>query len=62
MIFILKKYVFIVSGTNNKSVELFDIEKNEIKIDSYLNEALREYSLTLVNNLYLYAFCGFLLY
>ena len=35
---------------NNKSVELFDIEKNEIKIDSYLNEALREYSLTLVNN------------
>ena len=62
MILIPKKYVFIVSGTNNKSVELFDIEKNEIKIDSYLNEALREYSLTLVNNLYLYAFCGFLLY
>ena len=62
MIFIPKKYVFIVSGTNNKSVELFDIEKNEIKIDSYLNEALREYSLSLVNNLYLYAFCRFLLH
>ena len=45
MIFIVKKYVFIVSGTNNKSVELFDIEKNEIKIDSYLNEALNECSL-----------------
>ena len=62
MIFIPKKYVFIVSGMNNKSVELFDIEKSEIKIDSYLNEALREYSLTLVNNLYLYVFCGFLLH
>ena len=62
MIFIPKKYVFIVSGINNKSVELFDIEKNEIKIDSYLKEALRECSLTLVNNLYLYAFCGFLLH
>ena len=42
MIFIPKKYVFIVSGINNKSVELFDIEKNEIKIDSYLKEAFRE--------------------
>ena len=45
MIFILKKYVFIVSGTNNKRVELFDLEKNEIKIDSYLNEARCECSL-----------------
>ena len=45
MIFIPKKYVFIVSGINNKSVELFDLEKNEIKIDSYLNEAHCEYSL-----------------
>ena len=42
MILIPKKYVFIVSGTNNKNVELFDIEKNEIKIDSYLKEAFRE--------------------
>ena len=40
MIFIPKKYVFIVSGMNNKREELFDIEKNEIKIDSYLKEAL----------------------
>ena len=62
MIFISKKYLFIVSGINNKSVELFDIEKNEIKIDSYLKEALREFSLSLVNNLYLSAFCGFLLH
>ena len=62
MIFISKKYLFIVSGTNNKSVELFVIEKNEIKIDSYLKEALREFSLALVNNLYLYAFCWFLLH
>ncbi len=45
MILIPKKYVFIVSGTNNKSVELFVIEKNEIKIDSYLNEAHCECSL-----------------
>ena len=62
MIFISKKYVFIVSGTNNKSVELFDIEKNEIKIDSYLNEVHSKFSLSLINNLYLYVFCGFLLH
>ena len=62
MIFIPKKYVFIVSGTNIKSVELFDTEKNEIKIDSYLNEARSECTLALVNDLYLYAFCGFLLH
>ena len=62
MIFIPKKYVFIVSGTNIKSVELFDTETNEIKIDSYLNEARSECTLALVNDLYLYAFCGFLLH
>ena len=62
MIFIPKKYVFIVSRINNKCVELFDLEKNEIKIDSYLNEARSECSLALVNNLYLYDFCGFLLH
>ena len=62
MIFIPKKYVFIVSGTNTKSVELFNTETNEIKIDSYLNEARSECTLALVNDLYLYAFCGFLLH
>jgi len=62
MIFIPKKYVFIVSGTNIKSVELFDTETNEIKIDSYLNEARSECTLCLVNDLYLYAFCGFVLH
>jgi hypothetical protein len=62
MIFIPKKYVFIVSGTNTKSVELFNTETNEIKIDSYLNEARSECTLALVNYLYLYAFCGFLLH
>ena len=62
MIFISKKYLFIVSGINNKSVESFDIEKNKIKIDSYLNEAHCECSLALNNNLYLYVFCGFLLH
>ena len=54
--------VFIVSGTNTKSVELFNTETNEIKIDSYLNEARSECTLALVNDLYLYAFCGFLLH
>ena len=62
MIFIPKKYLFKVFGTNNKSLELFDKEKSEIKIDSYLNEARSECSLALVNNLYLYVFCGFLLH
>ena len=38
MIFIPNKYIFIVGGTNTKSVERYDIEKNEIKLDSELKE------------------------
>ena len=59
MIFIPNKYIFIVGGTNTKSVERYDIEKNEIKLDSELKEIRCEPTLCLINNNYLYAFCGF---
>ena len=60
MIYIPNKYIFIVGGIKNKSVELYDIDNKIIKKDSELNEARSECSLCLVNNYYLYAFCGFL--
>ena len=59
MIFIPNKYIFIVGGVYTKQVEKYDIDKNEIKIDSELKEKRCEPSLCLVNNYYLYAFCGF---
>ena len=59
MIFIPNKYIFIVGGIYTKIVEKYDIEKNEIKIDSELKEKRCEPTLCLANNNYLYAFCGF---
>ena len=59
MIFVPNKYIFIVGGIYTKSVERYDIEKNEIKIDSELKEKRCEPALCLVNNNYLYAFYGF---
>ena len=59
MIFIPNKYIFIVGGTNTKIVERYDIEKNELKYDSELKEKRCEPALCLVNNNYLYSFCGF---
>ena len=59
MIFIPNKYIFIVGGTNTKMVERYDIEKNELKLESELKEIRCEPALCLVNNNYLYAFCGF---
>jgi hypothetical protein len=61
MIFVPPRNVFIVGGINTKSVELFNVEKNQITHDSNLNENRSEASLCCVNNSYLYAFCGFLL-
>ena len=58
MIYVPNNYIFIVGGST-KSVELYDIEKNIIKKDSSLNELRNECTLCLVNNIYLYAFCGF---
>ena len=60
MIFIPNKYIFIVGGTNTKTVERYDIEKNELKYDSELKEKRCEPALCLVNNNYLYAFYGFI--
>ena len=59
MIFIPNKYIFIVGGLYTKIVERYDIEKNEIEIDSELKEKRCEPALCLVNNNYLYAFYGF---
>jgi hypothetical protein len=61
MIFVPPRYVFIVGGINTKSVELYNIEKNQITHDSNLVENRSEAALCCVNNMYLYAFCGFLL-
>lgn len=61
MIFVPPKYVYIVGGSNTKAVEVYNTETNEIKYDSNLNESRSEPTLCVVNNTFLYAFCGFLL-
>ena len=61
MIFVPEKYIFIVGGST-KSVELYDIENNILTKDSELNEMRNECTLCMVNDIYLYAFCGFLLH
>ena len=38
MIYIPNKYIFIVGGLNTKSVELYNIETNQLVKDSELNE------------------------
>ena len=62
MIYVPNKYIFIVGGSNTKSVEIYNMETNEIKKDSELNESRSESTLCLVNNEYLYAFCGFIIH
>jgi hypothetical protein len=58
-IYIPNKFVFIVGGANEKSVELYDIDNDEITKDSMLFEERSEPSLCCVDNAFLYAFCGF---
>ena len=62
MIFVPNKYIFIVGGSNTRTVELYDIEEKKLTKDSELNEIRCECTLCLVNNTYLYAFYGFLLH
>ena len=62
MIYVPNKYIFIVGGSNTKSVELYDIEEKKLTKDSELNEIRCECTLCLVNNMYLYAFFGFVLH
>ena len=62
MIFVPNKYIFIVGGSNTKSVELYDMEEKKLTKDSELNEERCEATLCLVNNIYLYAFYGFFLH
>lgn len=61
MIYVPNNYIFIVSGTGNKTVELYDMNINKIELDSELNEERSECTLCCFNNSELYAFCGFLL-
>ena len=60
MIYVPNKYIFIVGGSNTKLVELYDIEQKKLTKDSELNDIRCECTLCLVNNMYLYAFCGFI--
>ena len=62
MIFVPNKYIFIVGGSNTKTVELYDIDEKKLTKDSELNEIRCESTLCLVNNTYLYAFFGFVLH
>ena len=57
MIFIPKKYIYIVGGNTN-DVELYDTEKKSIIIDSKMNEIRNETTLFIMNNSILYSFCG----
>ena len=59
MIFVPNQYIFIVGGLNTQTVEIYDIDKKEIYIDSELKETRLEPTMCVVNNIYLYAFCGF---
>ena len=62
MIYVPNKYIFIVGGSNTKTVELYDMDEKKLTIDSELNEVRGECTLCLVNNMYLYAFFGFVLH
>ena len=57
MIYIPKKYIFIVGG-GTLNVELYDVKKKEISIDSQMKETRNESTLFVMNNSFLYAFCG----
>ena len=57
MIYIPKKYIFIVGG-GTLDVELYDMKKKEINFDSRMNEIRNECTLFIMNNSILYAFCG----
>ena len=57
MIYIPKKYIYIVGG-GTLETELFDIEKKSLIIDNKMNEIRNESTLFIMNNSILYAFCG----
>jgi hypothetical protein len=61
-IWVPDRWIFIVGGTDTRSVDLYDIDKNTITQDSMMNEDRSEPSLCFVKDdqyAYLYAFCGF---
>jgi hypothetical protein len=59
ILFIPPKYIFIVGGIGVKSVEIYNTETGLIVNDSVLNQEHSESALIVVNNTYLYVFCGY---
>ena len=57
MIYIPKKFIYIVGG-GTLETELYDIEKKSIIIDNKMKEIRNECTLFVMNNSILYAFCG----
>jgi hypothetical protein len=55
LIFIPKKYIFIIGGENNNKTFYFDTEKEKFIFFSEIKENLIEPSLIFINNKYLYA-------
>ena len=62
MIFVPDQKIFIVGGTDSQTVEVYDTVQHTISIDSKMTEKRNECTLCLINNTYLYAFCGFVLH
>lgn len=60
MIYVPPHYIFIVGGTTN-AVELYDLEKHTITVDSYLLETRNECTLCVLNDALLIAFFGFVM-
>lgn len=58
MLYIPNNYIFIVGGTSD-SVEIYNIEKKSITVDSHLNEMRYECTLCCINDALLFAFFGF---
>lgn len=62
MLYVPDSKIFIVGGTDSQTVEIYDILTQTIEVDSKMNEKRCECTLCLVNNSYLYVFCGFILH
>ena len=57
MIYIPKKYIYIVGG-GILETELYDLKEKSIKMKNKMNEIRNKCSLIVMNNSLLYAFCG----
>ena len=60
MLYLPSHEILIVSGLDSKIAEVFDTESNCIIKETTMNEMRCESSCIIVNNDYVYAFCGYL--